>query len=668
MNEEIPKELSKPITQVIDALLGPKIEKLSQWSKNREIGSFLKNDKLKSLLEAYLERTIGRCVSISTIVFPLLEMPLPSIYEPLKLMVSHNGFEGLSDDMETVIDIDGSGRCYLIVDAAGMGKSTFSKNLCLEVTAKSDKIPIYFELSQYSPDKTLIDNLAFQFDDIDKIFNRDLFNQLITLGKFFIVLDGFDEVPRDAQQKLGRELKNLNEKKCKSSLVVTSRPQEQFPSLVEAVLLNLQPLNIEQVKSILSRYDSISGSPMGEMLINEIEKVPGRFLETPLLVGLLYKTYGYNQSIADKITVFYSEIFNALYKGHDLTKSGYVREKTSGLDIDRFKQLLSAFSLIYIAKSSVVTNDYDAFLSMIEEAKNLCNLETITPRDFLNDLLLAVPLLTRDGVTLKFMHRTIAEYFAAEYVVNNGDKKNLLKKIVDSPMSNRFKQVVDYIYELDPVLSREIISKPIAINFLSNSNNYDFDPHFATLSFTARHYISVWEYEKVVIKTKDNRIEMQIPRPEKIGESEQFSHSSYMYGNVSKIHYVAAISSFGDINLPLGTVIDLIDIKYGEGSGFNYLSSESDSNLIELTSHLETGKWYGIDSDEVRNIVKLASIQELFGRNNMLNLRNLEKSNYTDESMMGFTMIISAEKCRSLIESVENIIRAETSISELLSV
>ncbi|EJT86181.1 hypothetical protein PPS11_00040 [Pseudomonas putida S11] len=46
--------------------------------------------------------------------------------------------------------------------------------------------------------------------------------------------------------------------------------------------------------------------------------------------------------------------------------------------------------------------------------------------NFLDDLFVAVPLMQRDGTDYKFFHKTLLEYFAAEYIIFNDSSLRLL--------------------------------------------------------------------------------------------------------------------------------------------------------------------------------------------------------------------------------------------------
>ena len=328
LEEKIALEAIKPASGFINALLAPKVEKLRMWANEKELRGQLDPDKISIVMKRYLTKLSYRVSEITTISFPQLKINIFEAYEPLKLgrLYFHKPSDKNLIELSELIDEDV--KSCSIIDSAGMGKSTFSKFLVASLLHKSSRIPIFFELRKISQKVGLVENLAKELDFPGNAFDRELFYKLIQLGKFYVILDGFDEVALEYQEELSNQIQELSIKGGNNILVLTSRPQDSFPDIIQSETFRFLPFNQEQAKSLLERYDSISGLNVGKNLYEQIENVPPKFIESPLLVSLLYRTFGVNKSIADGICTFYDEIYQALYKGHDLiNKNGYGREK-----------------------------------------------------------------------------------------------------------------------------------------------------------------------------------------------------------------------------------------------------------------------------------------------------------------------------------------------------
>ena len=237
-----------------------------------------------------------------------------------------------------------------------------------------------------------------QLSDYDYEFKKELFLKFVTLGKVFILLDGFDEVNVDLQDDVRLAIEDLSRKCCGSRLMLTTRPQNSIPDLSGGSQFHFKKLTPEQVNSIIHRYDAVSGANLGEELINQLTLVPNTLKENPLLVSLIYRVFAVNKNIAGHITNFFDDTYKALYEGHDLLKPGRLnRVKESSLSIDDFRRLLRAHAYRSVVKQEFSWSDEQDIISSIEEASALCLQDKSVSETFLKDLLCAVPLLVREG-------------------------------------------------------------------------------------------------------------------------------------------------------------------------------------------------------------------------------------------------------------------------------
>lgn len=490
--EKLAFELFKPSTGFINALLAPKIEKVKAWSEEKEIKGKLDPNALSAVFENYLTKLAYRVAEITSISFPLQKLNISEAYEPLFLELLHQQHTS-PFSAEDIINTDKN--AILIIDNAGMGKSTFSKYFVTKALFKSDRFPILFELRKCNSDLPFIDNLAMELDTPGNIFPRKLFYELIKLGKFIIILDGFDEVPIDFQEDLSNQIYDLSAKGGENKLLLTSRPQESIPSLIDNLSFKFNQFTSNQSKSLLNRYDSISLLDVGSRLIDQIDKVPAKFLETPLLVSLLYRTFGTNNSIADRMCTFYDEIYHALYKGHDLiNKNGYCREKKSGLDFEEFRRLLRALCYYMSITRKSYFKSWSEAITYIDKASELASIRPSSSGNFLDDLLIAVPLMQKDGCEYKFLHKTILEFFSAEYIIYKKNSFELAKKIFESKIIKSFDKVFDFIFDISPTLFNSVVTAKFASE-ITQLVNIDWTV-VSTLVFEKECKVGLWEIEK----------------------------------------------------------------------------------------------------------------------------------------------------------------------------
>ncbi|ERP89416.1 hypothetical protein Q670_03255 [Alcanivorax sp. P2S70] len=536
-------EAAKPASGFLTAILGPKIEDLKKWSEERDLKGKLDKEHIACVMRPYLEKLSYRVGEVTSIAFSQVKLNIFDAYEPLCLTKNDARYrdEEIEVDIELMVKTDKGG--FLIIDDAGMGKSTFSKYLVSQILYKSNRIPILFELRRLSVGDDLIDSLAAELDLPGRRFDREVFYRLIELGKFYIVLDGFDEVEIEFQENLSMQIYDMSVKGGDNVLLLTSRRQDALPDISNSFALRFIPFTKEKASSLILRYDKISGLDVGERLNKEIDTIPEKFIESPLLVSLLYRTYGVNGSIAARVSTFYDEIYSALYKGHDLiNKNGFVRDKKSGLDYEEFRKVLRALCYYMMIRRKSSFHSYSEACSIVDEAKKICGIDHFVSSEYLEDLLGAVPLMQRDGSEFKFMHKTIQEYFSAEYLIYNKSSYELLRKLFNSKLFSGFSKVFEFLADIDRSLFDSVITLHHAKKApdVSGKNN-EFSVAAKTIFFLRKVKMGLWKVSDYSENVGFDDSEVQVLSSE-CHVAGGLSHTSWWSGVLNGEEYMIAIT------------------------------------------------------------------------------------------------------------------------------
>jgi|GEM_PF-1916478 len=490
----IAKEALKPASGVVDALLGPKLLRIRGWATERELKGRIDEARLEAMFRTYLQRLLRRVSGVTTLVFPQQVLELPAIYEPLSLVerpvigdvvlsvVRQNPALRISKKPVPELAITRPGKRTYIIDGAGMGKSTFSRHMLMSEIVNGDRIPLFLELRRIPTGTSLIDTLARDLDELHQLFDREVFLRLLSIGRFLLVLDGLDEVPTVDRSSICLQIEELSLKAEKSAIILTSRPEVALPVMTGARLLTFAPLTDHQARALVRRYDNVGSIDVGERLIARFSSLPEQFLRTPLLVALLYRSFGYNGVVSSNITSFYDELYDALYKGHDLTKAGFARPKDSGLDFDAFRRLVRGFAFLLVAQGKTILPNVTAALQLVDDARRLTSVHPSSSSAFLDDLLLAVPLLLKDGQEIRFVHKTIGEFFAAEHIAFSPGAAEIAGEMCKAVNAERFRVTISFLSDLNPALFKRVVAGPIAGLFLQHLPEIESLP-IRTLSF-----------------------------------------------------------------------------------------------------------------------------------------------------------------------------------------
>jgi predicted NACHT family NTPase len=458
--------IAKPfIDPIISTIISPKIKLLEKWIKRQKTEGDLIDNFFESKFTEYLNRSYQKFSTLNILVFPNQQINIKSIYLPLSITSTkdHNKYKIDTFKKEFIEPY----QRILISDTAGMGKSTLMKWIGLSLTEQKFSIPILIELKKLNSKHSVIDEIYNQLDPIDKSFDKDFVIKFLELGGFTILLDGFDEIQYEHRESVILDLKDFISKASKNWYILTSRPDSSLTSFGDFQMFYISPLDIKESFELIKKYDSISTNKVSDQLIKNIKEKDTQvheFLINPFLVSLLYKTYTYNKDIPSKKSTFYDEVYGALYKHHDLSKDGFKRNKKSGLDIQDFRLVLRQLAYDTAKVVKVEYNEQD-LVKYIREARNKCVGLDFKELSFVEDIEANVPLFVRDGSVLKWAHKSLQDYFAAEYIGTSKDKEKIIELIYKSKKDN-YLNILDFLYEIEYKAFRKIIVKHIVMNFI----------------------------------------------------------------------------------------------------------------------------------------------------------------------------------------------------------
>ena len=128
---------------------------------------------------------------------------------------------------------------------------------------------------------------------------------------------------------------------------MSSRPDTDLEAWQQFVTAELQPLTLDRACDLVKPlpYDDEIKEKFLEDLQTELFKKHKSFLSNPLLLSIMLLTYGQSAHIPDKLNVFYSQAYEALFERHDALKGGFQRQRRTVLDIQEFARVFSAFCL-----------------------------------------------------------------------------------------------------------------------------------------------------------------------------------------------------------------------------------------------------------------------------------------------------------------------------------
>lgn len=522
----------------------------------------------------YVSQQAYRHSKLSTIVFGH-QKSLDELYIPLTVVTSRPAKEdekpkGIKVDRFRT-DLFPAETRVLVTDTAGMGKSTLSKFLFLQCLKSAYAVPIFLELRHLS-EKNIISTViqkqlnSVAVSDTEPKFTRRQIERLFSKGGLVFFLDGYDEIPFKDRESVTKDIKEFIEKYQSNTYVITSRPETGLLAFPTFKQFHIKPLEKEESFALIRKYDQEGGRSS-----QLIEKLQGRdfqavqqFLRNPLLTSLLYRSFEYKQNVPLKKHIFYRQVYDALFDWHDSTKDGYnTREKKSGLDIDAFHRVLRVIGFVSVMKGEI-EGDTDAVLGWIRKARSICSTTPFSESHFLDDLVRAVPVFVKDGDLYRWSHKSLAEYFAAQYICTEGkpQQSQILGAFLKTGKTSRFSNVLDQIYDIDATAFRANLILPMAQAFCRywESSYKDVDPAIPAQDVVSRkelmfdRIIAFLPIEIIRNGIEDSAMgklfEVAVGRPISLDES---SFMMYMYDSPNQVLAIAGG--------PFSAIVDILASK-----------------------------------------------------------------------------------------------------------
>lgn len=503
----------------------------------------------------YLARLGGQCSVMSTIAFQNAPKNLDDLYIPLTIRnIDKSETITVCDDT----DIFSKHRRLLITDAAGMGKSTLSKKITLNLLRSSKNIPVFIELRKLT-DAPLPEQIKSHLN-INQLIENKILHEL----PLIYIFDGLDEIPNDLKKKSVELISNFSNEFKDSNILITSRHETFLSEFYNFEHFSIMPLEIEEAFTLIKKCDP-AGS-ISEPLIKGIEENNDNsihdFLSTPLYVSLLFCSYRYKTVIPQKKNIFYAQVYDALFETHDLSKeAAYVRQKHSALDSIDFHSILRRLGFWCLKNNGKIEFQKDELdITINEILSQMKSIKKINPSSFSKDLITTVPLFVREGSIVRWSHKSLMEYFAAMFICNDtkGKQGDLLLKLFHSESSASYTNIFELCSDIDYTSFRSSILKEILTEFIeyrkqhyNKINNKNISPtlvdYRASLNFlTASSFIILDEFNHHNFPWRDDKKDSKFT--EESTKSERIKYgapqASVHHRNNGYTYYLSCYSEF----------------------------------------------------------------------------------------------------------------------------
>ena len=308
------------------------------------------------------------------------------------------------------------------------------KHLFINELEKKDLIPIFIELKDINDfnEEYEVENIILKkLNDLGSNLNKKYFEYALKSGCFLFLFDGYDEILTQKKEIFFKKLDSFCDKYSQNYYVISSRPFSEFVEFQRFTVINTCPFSKNQAIELVNKIDfekDIKQRFVNALDIELFEKHKS-FASNPLLLNIMLLTYDNYAEIPEKLHLFYANAFETMYSKHDATKAGYHREMKSELSYDSFKKVFSYFCFVTYVQGRTEFSYDDLVVALNKISINKVVFEV---SNYIYDLVNALCVLYREGLSYKFTHRSFQEYFVAFF----------LKELPDESMKQLGKQII----------------------------------------------------------------------------------------------------------------------------------------------------------------------------------------------------------------------------------
>ncbi|MFQ3193957.1 MAG: hypothetical protein ACI9N3_000769 [Colwellia sp.] len=493
-NKVIQSETAKLITKKIFGWLEKRIQK-SKFDRAAE--QILQSIFIPDLDHAH-HKFIEKYLYFRMISSASEDVFVGDIYHPINLLKQS---QKKSSHIYELSEILCQSKISCFIGRAGQGKTTALRKAVLDILEKDDKhtfIPFIINLrdvdweEEARIDKLLAKELSyFGFNII-----REQSAYLLQEGVVKILFDGFDEV-ESKYHRIASNVINETYSRFNTSCIVTTRPNTPI-TYASSHTTNYEflDLTISDVISIIKKYKNIDDN-YKESLIQSVEKSESiaKILISPVMVDIYIYVYPELIEEPKNIVDFYRPLFDLITSKHDRLKGAWKRHTVSNTSNLELKEIFSALCFHSIAEENSISVTEFEFIALCSKALKTIGRSELATDEVVEDILQRTSLIQQDGLIYYYIHKSICEYYAAEFIRQLPDtsKIKFYEKLAIKNQE-KFKNVLKFLSEIDsPFFYAYYAKKCLEIShYERNRHHKEFkDWHIAVLTSTSQFEFSI---------------------------------------------------------------------------------------------------------------------------------------------------------------------------------
>lgn len=344
-------------------------------------------------------------------------------------------------------DVVGKHSRLNVLGAPGAGKSTLLKRIGLYLLEnngasmfnfETEFIPVLIELKRFEDINTVNIQAAIQneFEIAGFPESNDFVVSALKDGKFVVLLDGLDEVPKLSLDKVIEAIRDFTHKYSKNRYITSCRTAFYKNYLTDYTDIMVADFDDNQIRTFINNWFSAdqdlmtgTGDKLSTSLFENGNIATLELVRTPLLLAFLCMVYDSGQQFPANRSSLYRKALDILLEKWAAEKRIHHQEIYQNLNSDIEIQMLSEIAAEFYEKDRALFHGDELKDKIREYLENTMGLQLPPVSKILEAIEVQQGLIVqRTADIYSFSHLTIQEYLTAFYYYSPIRMQSLIEK------------------------------------------------------------------------------------------------------------------------------------------------------------------------------------------------------------------------------------------------
>ncbi|MEP0790374.1 NACHT domain-containing NTPase [Funiculus sociatus GB2-C1] len=324
----------------------------------------------------------------------------------------------------------------LVLGKPGAGKTTFLKHLAIQCNLgiiQADKIPVFINLKNFAEaanKPNLLEGITQQVSGF-LINGQELIEKLLIQGRFFVLLDGLDEVREKDNTRIFKEICYLSEHFYANSFVITCRLAAKEYTFEQFTEVEIADFDDQQIFTFAKHWFQYKSPSKAELFIQNIKanQAIKELATNPLLLTMLCLVFEELDKFPSNHLEVYKEGVDVLLKHWDAKRNIERDQVYKNLSLQSKEDLLSKIAVITFKRGEYFFKLKEIKQPITDYIRNLPGANTDFEALQLDSEAVLRSIEAQHGLLVErakgiysFSHLTFHEYFTARAIVDNLEK------------------------------------------------------------------------------------------------------------------------------------------------------------------------------------------------------------------------------------------------------